>query len=267
MFVMPEVALRKVIEKGISDLRKDQSAFYNIFRQYHYAEIGEDYGDNYLNELWKWFSATKIPVIQAWSLNAQRIPCVSIHLANETEDESKAALNDFFGQDEDTTIKTGVFTAMVDIGIHANRAGDYVLWLYYIVAYVLFKNKEMAERLGLRLHTFSASDYNKDAQKMGENIWTRWIRFRCTTQNFLAGEDLFMPEGVNLSPTYGLDPSETWSISASEDVDPSTIDMTANQGLLVSRMGDEEGEDDLPVPGALNPIGEVVPIDNNEDSI
>lgn len=267
MFIMPELVVRKVLEHGVSKLREDKPAFYNLFRQYEFQELQETYGPNYLDEVWKWFSTTKIPVVQAWSLNPQRIPCISVHLANETEDESKAAMNDLFGLGEDEVIKTGVFTAMVDIGVHANRAGDHVLWLYYIVAYILFKHKGMAERLGLRLHTFSASDYNKEAQKMGENIWTRWVRFRCTTENFLAGEPLFQPEEINTSPTIGMDPSQTWSVSATSDVDISTIDMSSNKGLVVSRAGDILGVGDVPVPGSDYTIGQVVPSDEDGDTI
>lgn len=261
---MPELVVRKVVEHGIVELRKDKPAFYNLFRQYEFDALKEVYGPDYLDELWKWFSTTKIPVVQAWSLNPQRIPCVSVHLANETEDESKAAFNDFFGEDEQTVIKTGVFTAMVDIGVHASRAGDHVLWLYYIVAYILFKHKEMAERLGLRLHTFSASDYNKEAQKMGENIWTRWIRFRCTTENFLAAEPLFTPEAINTRPTMGMDPSQTWSVSATNDVDISTIDLSSNKGVVAGRAGDVDGSDDLPIPGVGSMPGEVVPVIEDE---
>jgi hypothetical protein len=44
-------------------------------------------------------------------------------------------------------------------------------------------------KLGLQLTTFSASDYNKDSQYMAENIWSRWVRFKCTVQNYLEEDD------------------------------------------------------------------------------
>lgn len=241
-FVMPEIVVLKVIDYGIKRLRADKAAFYDLFEQFIQDELNDDYGQEYLDNIWAWFSKTKIPVVKAWSFNVQQIPCISVHLANETEDESKAAMYDLAGVfDSDSETGTGVFTCMVDIGIHANRAGDHVLWLYYIVAYILFKHKLMAHRLGLKLHTFSASDYNKDAGKMAENVWTRWIRFRCTTQNFWGAQPLSEVDDVNIDTAYGL--PEAWDAAGGIE----EIDTTTNEGLRVGRVGDLTGEDDISI--------------------
>lgn len=243
-FVLPEIVIQKVLEYGIKRLRSNKAEFYDLFCQFTQDELADDYGQKYLDEVWKWFSTTKIPVVKAWSFNAQVIPCISVHLANETEDESKASLSDFAGVfDDEGETGTGVFTAMVDIGIHANKAGDHVLWMYYMVAYILFKHKLMAHRLGLKLHTFSASDYNKDANKMTENIWTRWVRFRCTTQNFWDADRFADIDSINTDPAVGLDPAS--DIAASLDVDINEVDTTANDGLIASRVGDDDGDDDM----------------------
>lgn len=242
-FVMPEIVLQRVITLGIKKLRADKDAFYDIFEQYNEDEMIAEYGLGYIDQLWNWFSTTKIPVVQAWSFNAQKIPCISIHLATETEDESKAAIGDIAGEfDETGETGTGVFTVMLDIGIHANKAGDHVLWLYYIVSYILFKNKLMAHRFGLKLHTFSASDYNKEAKYMAENIWTRWVRFRCTTENFWGGDEFLEVDDVNVTSVVGQPPAT--GVSASGDVDVDSIDTTANPGLRVSRIGDDDDLED-----------------------
>lgn len=244
-FVFPEIVVQKVLEYGIKRLRANKAEFYDLFSQFTQDELAQDYGDKYLDEVWKWFSTTKIPVVKAWSFNAQVIPCISVHLANETEDEAKAGMFDLAGVfDENGETGTGVMTAMVDIGVHANKAGDHVLWIYYIVAYILFKHKLMAHRLGLKLHTFSASDYNKDNNKMTENIWTRWVRFRCTTQNFWDAERFGEPfDAINTDPAVGLPPAT--DIATSLDVDINDIDITANDGIIASRVGDDDGDDDL----------------------
>ena len=52
----------------------------------------------------------------------------------------------------------------------------------------MFKQKRVAERLGIQLHTWQASDYNRNNQYLAENVWSRWVRFRCTTQNWLEDE-------------------------------------------------------------------------------
>lgn len=242
--VLPEIVLQRVITLGIKKLRANKPAFYDIFAQYNEDELIAEYGPNYIDQLWTWFSTTKIPVVQAWSFNAQKIPCISIHLATEVEDESKAAIGDIAGEfDEDGETGTGVFTVMLDIGIHANKAGDHVLWLYYIVNYILFKNKLQAHRLGLKLHTFQASDYNKEAKYMMENVWTRWIRFRCTVENFWGSDEFLDIQDVNLDPAVGLEPAS--AISVSSDVDEDSVDTTANRGIAVSRTGDDNDDEDI----------------------
>jgi|SRR5581483_899840 len=202
-FIMPELVIQKIVQTGIDDLKADPSPLDELFACYLEPEMIQDYGQGYIDQIKQWFTTTKIPVVQAWSLNAQRIPCYSIHLATELEDESKAAAGDYFGQGEDGTIGVGVFSVMVDIGCHANKSGDQVIWLYYILAYILFKHKLMAIRLGIQLHTWNASDYSKQHQYMAENIFTRWVRFRCTTQNAWIQDGLDQPDDVEIDLEAG----------------------------------------------------------------
>jgi len=243
-FVMPEIVIQKVLDYGVKRLRSNKDEFYDLFSQFTYEELNSDYGEKYLDDVWKWFSTTKIPVVKAWAFNRQNIPSISVHLANETEDESKAAFADLGAIIEnDGELGTGVFTVMVDIGIHANKAGDHVLWLYYITSYILFKHKSMAEKLGLRLHTYSASDYNKDNAKMTENIWTRWIRFKCTTQNFWSADKYLDIQEVNVDPMMDLESPS--SISVGDDVNIENLNTEYNEGLRVGRVGDEEDIEDV----------------------
>lgn len=195
-FIMPEIAVQRIIQEGIKSLRDNPDAFNDIFATFLCDEMAAAYGQAHVDKIRQWFFETKIPVVQAWSLNPQRIPCFSIHLASEAEDEQKAAIGDYFGETDESTTATGVFTVYVDVGIHADKNSDGVLWLYYIMSYIMFKEKRRAERLGLKLHTWSASDYNRENNKLAENIWTRWVRFKCTTQNFLSDEELLEADSV-----------------------------------------------------------------------
>jgi hypothetical protein len=202
-FVMPEIVVQRVIQKGIKELRQNPDAFDQIFGQFLSQEMNADYGQKYINKVREWFFNTKVPVVQAWALNAQRFPCFSIHLASEQEDETKAAVGDFYGDAEDNTVATGVFTVHVDIGIHGSKDNDSVLWMYYIMAYIMFKQKRTAERLGIQLHTWQATDHQRVDAKLAENIWTRWVRFRCTTQNWLEDLPFTEVEDVETNVTPG----------------------------------------------------------------
>lgn len=199
MQVLTQVALQRLIQAGIKKLKENVDILDDIFTGYTCPEMDSDYGQTYIDDIKTWFSETKIPVVQAWSFDPTRIPVVSIHLASESEDESKAAFGDHFGMGEDGEVGIGVFTVMLDIGIHTSKNGDEVLWLYYIISYILFKNKMVAEALGLRLHTFSASDHQKNASVMADNIWNRWIKFRCTVTNTWDGEPFLCVEDLEVS--------------------------------------------------------------------
>lgn len=241
-WAMPEISMRRVIDDSLKRLRLNKPAFIDIFNDFAKDELDSEYGAAYIEQVWLWFSTTKIPVVQSWSFNAQKIPCISIHLANEQEAEDKIAFDDFGGTfpGDDATTGTSAFTVMLDIGIHANKGGDHVLWLYYILAYILFKNKAVLVRLGLQMGTFSASDYSKEAEKMGNNVWTRWVRYRCTTQSDWAADDLKTIEKVDLDAKSGIEADD---FAASMDVtDP---DSTVSEGFRVGRIGDTSGDDDL----------------------
>lgn len=190
--VMPEIVIRSVIEQGITNLRTDDAAFNEIFSTYQKPGIAAIYGQKQINEIRDWFQKVKIPVYLAWVLTPDRIPAFSIHLAGENEDESKASIDDYFGGEDGYSMgaerKVNVFSVMIDIGIHAPRDSDQVLWLYYILNYILFKQKMEMVSLGLQLQTYSASDYNRDSKYVADNIWSRWVRFRCVVQNSWQGE-------------------------------------------------------------------------------
>jgi len=193
-FIIPEVALQRMVQTGLKNLRNNREAFDCIFAQYLCPEMQASYGQAHIDKIWNWFTGTKLPVLQAWTFDPTRVPAYSIHLSDESEDESKAAVGDYWGMGADYDIQTGVSTVSLDIGVHADKSKDHVLWMYYILTYIFYKEKILGRKLGLQLFTFRASDYNKESKYMADNVWSRWIRFRCTVQNYLDGEEYIAPD-------------------------------------------------------------------------
>ena len=212
-FVMPEVALQRLVQIGISNLKNNKPAFECIFAQFLRDDMKASYGQAHVDKIYKWFTETKIPVLQAWSFDPTKVPSFTVHLADESEDESKAAISDYFGAGDDSEILTGVSTVSLDIGIHADKSKDHVLWLHYILMYILYKEKMVGHGLGLQLYTFRASEYNKESKYMADNVWSRWIRFRCTVQNYLDG-DPYTDKQIELD------------INASGSIDTTTVDIS-----------------------------------------
>ena len=196
--IMPEVAVQRLLQYGIRELRNKPEQFQEVFSYFLEEELAENYGQQYIDQIRTWFMSTKLPVVQAFAFDPETRPQISIHLGIENEDESKAAMDDLYGMGDEADIKIINDTVVVDIGLHADKAKDYVLWMFYIIKWILFKRKRMAERLGLRLHTYSVSDYNKDAQYMAENMWTRWIRFRCVASSSICDDAYEGPYDVDV---------------------------------------------------------------------
>lgn len=186
-YVLAQVALQRTIQIGLKYIKTHPEILDEIFAQYLYPEMESDYGQQYIDKLKNWFLTTKIPVLQIWSLNPDRIPAITVGLATEAEDESKAAINDYLGAGEFGEIGVNVSNVTLDIGIHTSKTGDEVIWMYYITSHVLFRFKRLAEKLGLQLNTFSANEYSREPVKLGDQIWSRWIKYKCTVTNTWDG--------------------------------------------------------------------------------
>ena len=186
--VMPQVALHRILQEGIKILKQNPDVLDDIFEYYKCDEMELDYGQPYIDNIKKWFVETKVPVVQAWSLNPQKVPQIGVKLAQDQEDESLTAIGDHFGDGEDYTIGVSPSQVQLDIIVMSSKNGDESLWLYYIVCYILLKRKRRAEALGLQKHTWSASDYNRNMGKLADNIWERYIRYKATVQNFWDNE-------------------------------------------------------------------------------
>jgi hypothetical protein len=200
--VFPQVGVHRLLQEGIYILKENIDILDDIFAYYTCEGMNKDYGQSYVDQIKKWFSETKIPVVQAWSMNISKVPMISVQLAQESEDETKSAIGDHWGEDEDGNVGVGVFTVMIDINLFGTKNSDEVLWLYYICNYIMFKRKRRAEELGLQLHTFSATDYARDIPKLPENVWVRTIRFKTTVENFWSAESAIDIDDLELEVNY-----------------------------------------------------------------
>jgi hypothetical protein len=68
------------------------------------------------------------------------------------------------------------FMENIDLGIHGKDDNNTVLWMYYIIVWLLFRFKATLEERGIDIHTFSASEFDRQSKFVEENIYSRWIR-------------------------------------------------------------------------------------------
>lgn len=213
MWIMPQLAVMQVLSKGVAEIKSNIDMLDEVFAYMCEDGISDTYGVSYIGQIKTWFQQTKIPVMSAWNITSMLVPCISVHLSSELEDESKAAISDYFGESDLTTTGIAVMNVTLDIGIFAPKTGDQVLWLYYITSYILFRYKRQMEGLGLHLQTYSTSDWERRNEYNVENVWTRWLKLRCITQN-------------------------TWNLSTKQEYDVYTDVFVESESDLVDIDGD-----------------------------
>lgn len=70
----------------------------------------------------------------------------------------------------------GEFHENIDLGLHGKESDNTVLWIYYLVVWLLFRFKSTLESRGVDIHTFSASEFDRQSKFVQEHIYSRWIR-------------------------------------------------------------------------------------------
>ena len=184
MVILPEIGTQRLLEIGMMYLKDHPEELDDIFAMFTTPTFSPLYGgQSYIDDIKKWFLATKIPIVMSWGFNTERVPSISIHLSDEVEDEGNSALGDHFLDDFETGEVDNIapFSVSLDVGIHAAKDGDYVLWLYYIVQWILFSFKRLAEQMGMQMQTYRVGDFNRNNQYLANNIWSRWIKLKTTT--------------------------------------------------------------------------------------
>lgn len=90
------------------------------------------------------------------------------------------------------------FTENIDLGIHGKDDDNTVLWMYYIIVWILFRFKQTLEDRGIDIHTFSASEFDRQSKFVEENIYSRWIRLSGKTTVEWSEDPLPIATGIEL---------------------------------------------------------------------
>jgi hypothetical protein len=90
------------------------------------------------------------------------------------------------------------FRETFEIRVNTSINTDQAIWLYYIISYILMRNKDKFEEVGLETQTFSTSEFTRDIGKMPNNIWGRTLRFSFLVQHTWK-EEIISPELVSVN--------------------------------------------------------------------
>lgn len=97
-FVLPELVIESVIRDGFTNARKNSEAVISdVFGNLTRAFAEKKYGEREIAKIQKLVEEKEVSVVHAFSMVQANLPCISIQLLGDNEDESKASIGDHAG--------------------------------------------------------------------------------------------------------------------------------------------------------------------------
>ena len=156
----------------------------------------------------EFFRNNQVAIVQSFSDIQTNLPCISIQLANDGEDQGLALTDDFggiegfdanngIGRDENTIHANTV----INVGIHTK---DQLLtkYIYHITKYFILSAKEDLIRQNFIIATFKGSDFSRDAGWAGDHVYTRFLNISGKTEDSWVNLDEIVTQladvGINI---------------------------------------------------------------------
>jgi len=186
-----DFTLEVVIKAGMEWFLTTPEAPDLVFGHLKSTWLNSRYGQAKIDDIGDFIKKYDIPIVQHWSLIAEKSPCISIQLLDANEEEARAALNDHSDMLDVLDMENNVigrtqigYSPIVDqmhIGIHSNQTPDLTKYLYYLIIYLLNGFKSQLQEKGMMLTTFRATDISRLNEYLPENIYSRFINFTSFT--------------------------------------------------------------------------------------
>lgn len=92
-----DINLQGMLRYGLDYVVAHPEVVDEIFAGFKEPHLKNMYGQKEIDQIRTWIISNEIPVVTAWSLTPQRIPCLSVHIASSAEDTANAFLGDHAG--------------------------------------------------------------------------------------------------------------------------------------------------------------------------
>ena len=163
----------------------------------------------------EFFRRNQVAIVQSFSDVQAHLPCISIQLANDGEDQGLALTDDFggiesfdsnggIGRDENTIHAN----TTINVGIHTKEQ-LLTKYIYHIAKYFVLSAKEDLIRQNFIIATFKGSDFTRDASWQGDHVYTRFLNISGKTEDSWVNLDEIVVAladvGINIFvPTVGV---------------------------------------------------------------
>jgi hypothetical protein len=97
-FVLPEITIESILRDGFKNARRNSDdVIRDVFGNLTRAFADKKYGEKEINKIKKLVEDKEVSIVHSFNMVQAEIPCISIQLVSDTEDERKAHLGDHVG--------------------------------------------------------------------------------------------------------------------------------------------------------------------------
>ena len=116
-----DVEVQAILQYGWDYIRANIDVLDEIFDNFKSDHLKNRWGDREIKKIKEWVQTTDIPIVLAWSLNPQRIPCLSVHIAQSAEDVANAFMGDHGGIESQPKDARTIVAKFVPAGFDADE--------------------------------------------------------------------------------------------------------------------------------------------------
>ena len=182
--------VERLIETGIEWFRNNPKAPNEVFGHLKDAFLNDKYGQIKIDEIAEYVKRTEIDVKQAFPIEDEESPSISINLQSSAEISNLTGLDDYAGSmnalgSDGTVMGTTQqgYTPIRDevlIGIHATSSPDKTKYLYYLVTYIINAFRDQLEERpgkvnGLFNITWRATDISRLNEYLPAHMFSRFV--------------------------------------------------------------------------------------------
>jgi len=174
-----------ILDEGLDWFRTDPESQNLVFGNLDKGRLSARYGTKKIDEIAEFLRTKKIRIIQAFPLDGEMSPTISINLTSSNEMIANAGLGDHAGHIDTLGFEDSIlsraevgYTSITDnvlIGIHAVGSPDTVKYLYMLALYLLNARRGDFEAEGLYNLTYSATDMSRLNEYLPANMYSRFI--------------------------------------------------------------------------------------------
>ena len=96
-FRMPELIIESIIRDGMENARRDLTIIDDVFSDLTTSYAQRKYGQKEIDKIKSLITNKEVSIVHAFNLVHANLPCISIQLADDREDEAKAYLGNYVG--------------------------------------------------------------------------------------------------------------------------------------------------------------------------